>query len=99
MKELSERRKKRFLATLQSKPGDVIVASTTQTPEFVRRGGIWWCETKDKVILRVVCWTWQQKVRGWIGLTGYFGNDEYCFKGVKFRGRLHRFLNWFLKEK
>jgi len=98
MKKLSERHKRRFLATLQPMPGDIIVRSTTQTPEFVLRNGIWWCETKDKAIFRVVCRTWKHKVRCWIGLTGYLGDGEYCFKRVKFRGRLHRFLNWFLKE-
>ena len=42
--------------------------------------------------LQFVGYTWRHRIRLWIGLDGKIGR-EWCFKRVKFRGKLHKFLN------
>lgn len=56
----------------------------------------WFLETKNKSYFKFVSYTWRHRVRLWIGIDGNMGGGEYTFKKVKFRGRLHNFLNWML---
>ena len=53
----------------------------------------WFLECKIKSQwFEFVRYTWRHRIRLWIGLNGKIGR-EWVFKRVKFRGRLHRFLN------
>lgn len=57
----------------------------------------WFRETKNKSLyFEFVRYTWRHWIRLKIGIDGYMGRGEWTFKRVKFRGRLHRFLNWIL---
>ena len=53
----------------------------------------WFLETKNKDVFKFIRYTWRHRIRLWIGINGNMGGGEYIFKRVKFRGRLHNFLN------
>lgn len=44
-------------------------------------------------------YTFRHRLRLLIGIVGMFDRGEYVFNRVKFRGRLHYFLDWLLTSK
>ena len=62
-------------------------------PKLVLHGDWgWFLETKNKSHFEFVRYTWRHRIRLWIGLDGKVGR-EWSFKRIKFRGKLHYFLN------
>ena len=44
-------------------------------------------------------YTFRHRLRLLIGIVGVFGSGEYVFNRIKFRRRLHYFLDWLLTSK
>lgn len=68
-------------------------------PAVLRGDWAWVFVDAKNNMIGLYRYTFRHRLRLLIGITGMFSGGEYVFKRVKFRGRLHRFLNWFLTLK
>jgi hypothetical protein len=69
----------------------------------ILHGDSWWYRKTgvEEAPIVFIRYTWRHRIRLLIGIDGYMGDGEYVFRRgrVRFRGRLHYFLNHWLSAK